>query len=218
MSRVILSCSSLEKYIYAAQEKMHTDYPVVMLDRKYHVEPQQMQQHILDTIDTISADVDTLLVAMGFCGGSWANLSFDKRIIIPRVDDCVTLLLHTNDNWHPNLKETGHLYMFDEDSAFSPEGIYQSLREQYEDWKADMLFDMWFENYSHLDIIDTGMYDCYNEEYVQKMQKSADLIHSTLDYVEGGNIVLEKLVSGQWDEQFLVVEPGTVISHGDFFE
>lgn len=44
------------------------------------------------------------------------------------------------------------------------------------------------------------------------------MIHAALDYVQGSNRILEKLVSGEWDEQFLVAEPGHLIRHGDFSE
>ena len=47
--------------------------------------------------------------------------------------------------------------------------------------------------------------------------ENADMIHAALDYVQGSNRILEKLVSGEWDEQFLVAEPGHLIRHGDFF-
>ena len=36
---VILTCSSLERYVKRAQEKMHTNYPIIVIDRIYHVEP-----------------------------------------------------------------------------------------------------------------------------------------------------------------------------------
>ena len=67
-------------------------------------------------------------------------------------------------------------------------------------------------------IIDTGLNNCYDEDYVAAAQESADRINAGLDYVEGSNRILEKLVSGQWDEQFIVAEPGRTIRHGDFFE
>lgn len=69
-----------------------------------------------------------------------------------------------------------------------------------------------------LDIIDTGLNNCYDVDYVVAAQESADRIDVSLGYVEGSNRILEKLASGQWDEQFIVVEPGRTIRRGDFFE
>jgi len=55
----------------------------------------------------LSAEVDSVPETMEFCGGSWNEVFSEKRIVIPRVDDCISLLLHTDDARHPNLKEKG---------------------------------------------------------------------------------------------------------------
>jgi len=219
MSTVILACSTLQEYVDAAQKKMQTAYPVVLLDKKYHTEPRDMRQQVIQAMEAMEPGVDTVLTAMGFCGGSWADLRFDKRIVIPRVDDCVTILLHTDDTWCPNKKEVGHLYAVSEEpSGFSTTLMYENLLKRYSRQEADLLFDLWFHNYSSLDIVDTGLFDCRRAQYVERMRKDADFIHCTLDYVKGSNHLLEKLVSGNWDRQFLVFEAGQLISQGDFFD
>lgn len=219
MSTVILSCESLEVYVQSAQEAAETAYPVVWLQQKYHEEPAMMRQHILDTLASLPAEVDTVLVAMGFCGGSWDSILADRRIVIPRVDDCISLLLHTDDAYHPNLKQMGHMYTLDGDpDKFSPERMFNDLCEKHGWDGAKAIFDMMFANYRYMDIIDTGMADCYSEAFVEQIQRSADLMGCDLDYTTGSNHLLEKLMRGQWDEQFLVAEPGHAIAHKDFFE
>ena len=54
------------------------------------------------------------------------------------------------------------------------------------------------------------------EAYVEQVQINVDLIRCSLNYVQGSNIILEKLVSGNWDAQFVVAEPGTKIQMKDF--
>ena len=93
MNCVILSCSTLTDYVQAAQETCHTDFPVVFLDRRYHVEPNRMRAHILEMLQNLPDEIDTVLVAMGFCGGSWQDVICAKRLVIPRVDDCVSLVV-----------------------------------------------------------------------------------------------------------------------------
>ena len=44
------------------------------------------------------------------------------------------------------------------------------------------------------------------------------LIHCPLIYVPGSNLLLEKLVSGKWDHQFLIAEKGRVLAKTDFNE
>ena len=48
------------------------------------------------------------------------------------------------------------------------------------------------------------------------MKQDADFIHVPLGYVEGSNRIMEKLVSGDWDDQFIIVEPETIIEARDF--
>lgn len=218
MNTVILSCTTLLEYVQQAQNTCNTNFPVIELNRQYHVEPSKMKEHILQTLAGLSKDIDTVLVAMGFCGGSWQNVSSSKRLVIPRVADCVALELTTPEHYTPDLKETGHMYLFgDAKNGFSIRAIYENLLEQYDKEMADIIFDRYFEYYYHLDIIDNGLYDCYNLDYVKRAQADADRIHAELDFVPGSNILLEKLVSSQWDEQFFVVEPNHTITQENFF-
>lgn len=219
MSTAILVCTSLIDYIQEAQRSQGRDYPVISVDKSYHKEPELMKQKIVEIIDSLEPEIDTVLVAMGFCGGSWDHMKFSRRVVIPRVDDCVSLLLHTDDAYHPNLKEFGHLYLYEKDpDSFSKDRIMDGqVSAEYGGLDSDTLFHMFFDNYRYLDIVDTGLNDCYTEEYVEKAQANADAFQAVLDYVPGSNRLLEKLVSGRWDEQFLVVEPGHRIQHSDFF-
>ncbi len=218
MGWVVLSCSSLKDYIEAAQKACGTEIPVVYLDKKYHAEPADMKQCILKEERKLPAEVDTVLVAMGFCGGAWDHVTCSRRVVIPRVDDCVSLLLQKTDEYNPNLKKTGHLYMVEKDPEdFSFEKMFADQTDIPDGMSREMLFHMYFDSYKWLDIVDTGLTDCYSETYVMKAQEIADSVDASLDYVEGGNYLLEKLVSGKWDEQFLVAEPGHLIRHSDFF-
>lgn len=219
MSTVILSCTTLLEYVRFAQKTCKTDFPVIELDRQYHTEPSKMREHILHTLAGLPQNVDTVLVAMGFCGGSWQDVSSSKKLVIPRVADCVALELVTPEQYAPDLKKPGHMYLFgDGENGFSVRAIYEGLLEQYSKEMADIVFNMYFEHYYHLDIIDNGLYDCYDLDYVERAQADAERIQAELDFVPGSNLLLEKLVSGKWDGQFLVVPPNTRITQGTFFD
>ena len=214
---VILSCSSLLLHVEAAQTKMHTRFPVVELDRRFHAEPRQMRSRILEVLDTLPASYETVLAAMGYCGGSWNHIPLSRRVVVPKVDDCITLLLHMDDTPHGNLKKAGHIYFRDCDTgAYSIESMKEEICRTYGMEFGTSIFGSWFQNYTNADIIDTGVYDCYSEEYVTEAQRNADLIRCSLGYVEGSNRILEKLVSGQWDAQFVVLESGQEMTEQDF--
>ena len=95
MSTVSLSCTTLLEYVQQAQNICDTDFPIFEFNRQYHIELSQMKEDILQTLSSLPSDVDTVLVAMGFCGGSWQDVSCSKTLMIPRVSDCVALTLTT---------------------------------------------------------------------------------------------------------------------------
>lgn len=219
MSTGILACSALTDYVRAAQKKMGTNYPIIEIDRNNHDRPKLLRSMIEEAIAKFPEDTDTILVAMGACGNCWAGISWKGTLVIPRMDDCVTILLHTDDEWHANLKKAGHFYQIDENNDhFSLVGMYNRMVERHGEKRAKKISNMMFGNYTNVDIVDTGVFDCYEETFVARMQQDADFINVPLGYVEGSNRIMEKLVSGDWDDQFIVVEPETVIEGNDFLE
>lgn len=213
MSTMILACSSLQDYINAAQEKLGTDYRVVYMDKKYHAEPKAMHGHIVSYLSAVPQGIDTILVFMGYCGGSWEGVTVPCRIVLPRLDDCVSLLLQTDDSYCPDRKQMGHLYMKDKD----PKNF--SLLQAFEGWTANMTPEekektrqLWTSAYSSIDIVDTGMYDCHSEAYIAEAKKNAEWIGGTVQYVDGSSRIIEKSLSGNWDEQFFVAEKGYTIT------
>ncbi len=211
MNAVILSCSSLTDYVNAAQEKLNTNYPVIYLDRSFHRDPRLMRGEIIKALGSIDENIDTVLVSMGYCGGSWEDVKCDKRIVLPRVDDCCTLLLTTDDNKVSDRKSVGHYYIKEK----QPESvllstIFKAYTKDMDEAKRESIYKYWSGLYKDIDVIDTGLNDCRSESYRSIVEKDRKFFGSNINYVKGSNIILEKLISGKWDEQFIVIESGTV--------
>lgn len=93
--------------------------------------------------------------------------------------------------------------------------IYQKYCQQFDQEMARMLLDIYFEHYTSVDVIDTGVGDCRSERCRREAEKNVELLRCGLGYVPGSNQMLEKLLSGQWEERlFWVLEPGEVL-HSD---
>ena len=215
--RIILVCKNLRLHLEKAQEAMGTSLPVIELDTSLHKEPAKMREKILEEISRIPEQYDTVLAAMGFCGGSWKNVPVSRTVVIPRIDDCISLLLTTDDTPKPNLKSMGCMYISDNrDREMTIQGIRNSLIEDYGEKKGERIFKVYFRNYDRVGIIDTGTYDSYDPEFLEFAEESAALISGRLLHVPGSNRMLEKLVSGQWDEQFYVLKPGETVTEENF--
>ncbi len=218
MNAVILACSSMARQVAAAQRKMGTDYPVRCVDRRYHAEPKEMRLKLIEALGGLAGEFDTVLVAMGFCGGSWESVRAPLRVVAPRADDCITILLNTDGAPHENLKEPGHIYIRDTDTGrYSLEGLRESVCERYGREPGLALFDKWFTSYTHADIIDTGTYDSRAEDFLAQARRGAEITRCELRHVPGGSVVLEKLVSGDWDDLFVVAEAGETLTREMFF-
>lgn len=215
--KTILSCESLRLHLKEAQRKMKTDYPVVEIDSALHAVPKKMRKSVFSAMENLPEEVDMVLIAMGHCGGALADYPFPRRAVIPKVDDCITLLLHTDDTWYPNLKETGCMYLTDQiDGNFSIRRIRESLIERYGEKRGIGIFREWFKAYHSVKIIDTGVYDAYAPDYLKKARADAHTFNGELTHVPGSNLILEKLVSGNWGHQFICVEKGQVLTTEDF--
>ena len=90
MSTVLITCSNMSDHVKAAQEKEGTDYPVIELDSKLHAEPKDMRAKLFETLETLPEDVDLVLLSMGHCGGSVAERPMPVKLVMPKVDDCIT--------------------------------------------------------------------------------------------------------------------------------
>lgn len=217
MNAIILVCKNLRMHLDKAQEAMQTNIPVIELDTSLHKEPEKMREKILAEIEQIPPEYDTVLAAMGFCGGSWRDVSVSRRIVIPRMDDCITMLLTTDNEPVPNRKVPGCMYLTDNrDEQMTVPGIRRSLIAQCGEKKGEKVFRLYFKHYTHIGIVDTGFYDSSGADYQELAKESAELIGGTIIHVPGSNRVLEKLVSGEWDSQFLILEPGQTVSDRDF--
>ena len=81
---IILACSSLTEYVEAAQARAGTKMQVRYLNRIYHRDPAEMQEHIKAELERMPEEIDTVLVCMGFCGGSWNQVQSRYRLVIPK--------------------------------------------------------------------------------------------------------------------------------------
>lgn len=215
---LVLCCASLRAHLDAAQRKMGTDFPVHELDWENHKEPALLHETLQRIMASLPCGVTTVLSCVCHCGGVWEGIRLPCRTVLPRVDDCVTLLLQTDDTLRPDVKREGHIYFRDSDRGeHSVAGFRDDICRRYGMEIGTSIFGSFMQGYTHADMIDTGAYDCYDEDFVAEMQQCADLIRCDLDYVTGSNRVLEKLVSGQWDGQLLVCEAGHTMTERDFF-
>ena len=184
---IILACSSLTEYVEAAQASVGTKMRVRYLNRIYHRDPAEMQEHIKAELERMPEGIDTVLVCMGFCGGSWNQVQSRYRLVL-----YVRAMDPSTESFKAIFERLVKAYNVDEETA----------KKRHKEW---------MDLYNTISVMDTGINQCRRPEYAAVVKKDADWLGAKMEYVEAGTHLLEKLFRGMWDNQFLVLEPGRAV-------
>lgn len=214
--KTIIACAMLEDEINYVYEKLNCSYPIVWLERGYHNYPEKLREKLQETIDSLQ-DQDELLLCFGLCGNGTAGLKSETaRLILPKFDDCLNMLLCDGTRSCRGLVEAGTMYLTggwtkDEEGILQQ---YDKLLEDYDEEMRDAVLEMMYAHYDSVTLIDTG---CYQMESVMDYaKKTCELMDFELKTTKGHVLMLEKLFSGEWDTNFIIIEPGTPLSEEKF--
>lgn len=167
--------------------------------------------------DEINQNLENIIIVFGLCGKGAAGIgSSSSRVIIPRFDDCVNMMLCPEKREKRAYMKAGITYLtrgWTEDKG-SLLSIYNECLERYGEKRGRKAFKLMYDSYTLAAVIDDGCYDLEPvEEYARK---TSELLGLDICTVDGSIHVFEKLLSGNWDDDIIVCEPGEVISEEDF--
>jgi hypothetical protein len=217
----LVVCTALETEVNAAQKKAGTEYEAVLIDSGLHVRPELLKAEIEKSLAGLKKKgVELVLLALGLCGNSLHELKTPIKLVVPKVDDCCTMLLHTDESGHLNLKEPGHMYMTkgmieligQKDPNLGM--THETMLEKFGEKKTKKVYKKLYGSYTSFDMIDTGIYPL--SEIEEKSKIHADRAECSLNTVKGSNIVLENLLCGNWDKQCLIFDANETIKMFDF--
>ncbi|MBU2601324.1 MAG: DUF1638 domain-containing protein [Actinobacteria bacterium] len=153
-----------------------------------------------------------ILLGFGYCGGGLKQLvSHERRLVFPRVDDCISLFL---DGGYDRGRATRdpHSYYLTK-GWFCHQGAmtdgYDAWVERYGLERAAQIRRLMFANYERISLIDTGAYSI--DEWLPHSETRATELELSHEIVPGSVRLLERLFAGDWDEDVIVLEPGQPI-------
>ncbi len=213
MSKVFLACEAVKTQLEAAKAKYNCSHETVYFDSGLHVRPEKLKQELEKCLFQLK-DADIIYLVMGVCGNSFDGIYAPTKIIVPKVDDCITMLLTTTEVPNINLKQTGHMYMtkgmIDLANSENSLGLgYEDLISKFGEKKGKRIYKLTYDSYKFFDIIDDGTYPV--SEIYEETEKMAKHAECDLLIAEGSNIILEKLCRGDVDAQFVIFEKGALM-------
>jgi hypothetical protein len=224
-----IGCEALARLVYyeSALTPHIVDVDIVKLG--LHAEPNGLRKILQDKIDAVQAvDYDIVALAYGLCGKATYGLTArNVPIVIPKAHDCITLFLGSREQYKEQFENKPGTYWYaldyvqrnsDPNTTLSLgastigndlKATYEAYVEKYGSDNADYLMSImgaWQQHYQRAAYIDMGIGDGGSVEAQAK--GDADRRGWTFDRVQGDRILIHRLLFGEWEKDFLVLDPG----------
>jgi hypothetical protein len=213
----IIACETVGEEL---QSLLPDGVPFKFLEFGLHVTPEKLNAVLQQEIDSTQEDVDTLLFGYGMCSKGMLGLRSERfRLVVPRIDDCIALFLGSRAEYVRQCRKApGTFYLTKGwiECGDDPYTEYQKLREKYGEEKAYRLEKMFIGNYTRLALINTGNHNLAT--YRDYASMLADFFDLRFEEIPGSNALLKKLIAGDWDKDFVVVGPGTIVRYDMFLD
>ena len=207
---LIVACHTLENELKAALPCCTRSYDLAWIDAQLHNVKSRFRDAVQEILDG-SDGYQAVLFATSFCGNAVQGLQArGAPLVIPRVDDCISLLLGGVQKKHRLLSS----YFLTDGWLRGRDNIwneYQRAIRRYGEETAQQIFHVMLSNYRKLTLLDTG---CYDLE-ASKVQAApiADAFSLELTVEPASIDYLRRLLTGPWEpEQFLTVPPHETIT------
>ena len=212
LGTIIVACQTIRDEVNLAIKETGVNYPVLWIESGLHNFPDRLGQKIQEEIDKID-NVETILLAFGYCGNSILGINSSRaQLIIPRVDDCISLLLGSYERRKTLDKEVGTYFLTkgwlenEQNLLFE----YERCVVKYGKDKALKVMKMMLNNYHRLMVIDTQAYQ--SKDILIKTKCFADVFGLSHEKIEGSLRLLKKLLVGPWDNEFVKIHAGEKVT------
>jgi hypothetical protein len=216
MRRCVIACKTVEAELRAI---LPPDIEFRSLDQGLHRTPERLRESLQQEIDSI--DADEILLGYGLCGNGLAGLSSSgARLVVPRVDDCIAILLGSFDRYQHEFHKEPGTYWFSygwiELAENDPYKEYKRCVLKYGEETARWVAGEMMKGYQRVALIDTGVYPVAQiRGYAMEFATFFGLRYEEMD---GGEALVRDLLSSETrDGKFVVVEPGEKIT-ADMFQ
>lgn len=213
----------------------NTDY--IFMEQHLHDRPEIMRKKLQEEIDKVSSDYDKIILSYGLCSNGVVGLKSDEHeIIIPRVDDCISLFLGSRERYIEEFKKDPASYYLckgwieyggDPYRAYLawtgqktnlPEEWFineERYGRKYDEVTARMLIAEMLKNYNRIVLINNNDLEKIHIDYAKDMVNFISEVldrEIILEEIKGSSKFLEKLINCEWDDKnFIRIKPGNEI-------
>lgn len=203
----------------------------------HDLETPDMVAKVQEAIDATDSEAGCEAIILGYarCNNGLVGVTArDLPLVLPKAHDCITLFLGSRDAYRNQFDRCpGTYYMTtgwsevggDGDlarPAYGQTGVmgnlglsepYEQMVAKYGKENADFIRQTvgdWTGNYSRMMYLQMGI--CDETPYIEKARRLASRRGWRFELRKGDWTLLRKLFAGQWDDDFLIVEPGQTVT------
>jgi hypothetical protein len=224
MPVVILSCQVLQDLL-ARLLPEGLAREVTFLDYGLHRVPAKMTYTLQEHLEAIE-EPSLVVLGYGLCGNGLKGLRAGKHtLLVPRVDDCIALLLGSYRDYIRQFEAVPGTYYLSKgwlESGSHPLKEHREYAEKYGPEEADWLMDQQYQHYERLAMV------AHTQEDLAKYRPEAEEVARYCErwgyrYEEilGSDTYVRRLIEvaaalDQADGDFVVVPPGGEIKQTQF--
>lgn len=225
MPVVILACKVLESLM--EPHLRDSKIPATFMEYGFHRTPQLMTPALQEQVDGI-AEPSTVILGYGLCGNGLVGLQARQHtLIVPRADDCITMLLGSYERYMEEFSaEPGTYYLTKGwlESGSHPLKEYREYLEKYDEETAAWLIDEQYKNYKRIILVAPNQEEL--DAYRDQAREVADFCAARWGYRYEERIGSEDFVGkllklgpqlGASTDEFLVIPPGGQIKQEMFW-
>jgi hypothetical protein len=211
----IISCKALHDEILSVADGLDLEF----VEARLHDVPDKLRATVQAAIDTTPGE-RTILLLYGRCSNGTAGLKAGPhRLVLPAVDDCISLLLGSRERYREEHQSQPGTYYYTRgwiEYIDDPYAEYKQIVPKYGEEKARRIALMIMDGYTRVALIDTGSYPI--EQYEPYVREVSEFYNLPVEHLAGSLRYIEKLVKGPHDREFIVIEPGGVLEERIFWE
>lgn len=201
--KILLACQTIEKEVLSINEEINFQGTIHFMPKNLHTDPKKLKAYLQDFIDS-TYNVDEFLICTGSCGGGTENLkATNGRVIIPKAGDCLDLLLSSDKKSPRSMSSMFFTKSWVDYIKDSPLDFLKKVEEVGEDQAVQFVRKI-YASIDAINIIDTGTYDLEEvTSYLEPLVEATDL---ELNILKGQCRLIKKLMTGPYDQDFIVIE------------
>lgn len=232
----VLACDIMKRELSAVAPRSPHELDIEFLTRDgHHNNPESNRPALQAALDAVPQGYDAILLGFAYCNCLLKGIcARHTRVVVPRAHDCITFFMGSRRAYTDVFTSYPGTYFYTGgwldrgDTSQIPQTLpsipglkertYAEMVERYGEDNAQYLMETlggWRKHYR------TGALIRLPTEDAAPLRKQVQSICAENSWefleVDGSLSLFEKWVSGQWDDDFLVVEPNQCIgpTHDD---